>query len=104
MNLKEKIDFEFLKYQLKKKWEAFKTIMFLIWFFGTVALMIQFAIYEKYLLSTCLFGHYFAVFGFLAYNAFGMKKNIKKAWKPLLVMIVGLVIMLVCLLLYFEII
>lgn len=78
MNLKEKIDFEFLKYQLKKKWEAFKTIMFLIWFFGSIALMIMLAENGQYLLSSCLFGHYFAVFGFLACK-FGIKKNIKKA-------------------------
>ena len=104
MNLKEKIDFEFLKYQLKKKWEAFKTKLFMVWFFGSIALMVILAENGQNLLSTCLFGHYFAVFGFLAYNSFGMKKNIKKAWQPLLVMIVGLVIMLVCLLLYFEII
>lgn len=100
MKLGQNIDFELLKIQLKRKWEKFKTKLFIIWFFGSIALMVIFAEYGQNLLSTCIFGHYFAMFGFLAYRFSGSRKP----WQALLFMFVGIAIMAVCLLLYFEII
>ena len=103
MRLGEDIDYEFLKLQLKKKWEKFKSMLFLMWFLGLFALMIILAEYDQNILSTCIFGHYIAVFGFFAY---GLNKNrpLKNKWKSLLAIFVGITIMIVCVLLYFEII
>ncbi len=103
MRLGEDIDYEFLKLQLKKKWEKFKSMLFLMWFFGSIALMVISAEYDQNAISTCIFGHLITVFGFFAY---GLNKNrpLKNKWKSLLAIFVGITIMIVCVLLYFEII
>ena len=65
MKLEEPERYEALVKENKK--ERFKGRLFLIWFVGSIALMLVFAGMQKAALMLSVFGHYFAVFGLMAF-------------------------------------
>lgn len=97
-------DYEFIKEEKKVKFEKIKGILFLIWFATSIILLIYFSETGRTNLTLCLFGHYFAIFGFMAYTSEPSKKRIEEIWMPLLFMFVGTAIMAVSLLCHFGII
>lgn len=103
MKKKEKDDLELIKQEKNEKKAKVTGILFITWFIVTIGLMLYFSYMEQGDLLICLFGHYFAIFGFLAYKAEGAGKKLKDVWPACLFMFVGSVLMIGSLLYHFEI-
>lgn len=90
-----------LKKQNKK--ETLQGILILSWFFGSIALILTFAHMQKIALMLSVFGHYFAVFGLMAFLANKDGETVSKI-VPMIFMLFGLTFMVGCILYQFEII
>lgn len=103
MKRKENDDIELINLEKQKKIENIKGILFLVWFVITIGLMILFADLGYDTLCICIFGHYFAVFGFVAMVS-SNPSHFEEKIVPTIFMLVGITIMIICLLIHFGII
>lgn len=94
---------KYIKLKKQNKKENLKGIAVLIWFIGSIALMLTFAGMQKVALMLSVFGHYFAVFGLMAFLANKEENSLSKL-VPLIFMIFGLTFMVGCILYQFGII
>ena len=93
----------YIKLKNQNKKENLKGIAVLIWFFGSIILMLTFAGMQKVALMLSVFGHYFAVFGFMAFFS-NKEENLLAKLVPCIFMIFGLIFMVGCILYQFGII
>lgn len=101
MKVEDPEKYEKLTKQNKK--ETLQGILILSWFFGSIGLIITFASMQKVALMLSVFGHYFAVFGLMAFIANKDGEPLTRL-VPCIFMIFGMVFMVGCILYQFGII
>ena len=105
MKKKRNSDDKFVMEEKQMKRDRLIGKLFLIWFIATICLMLYFSATEQGKLVICLFGHYIAMFGYMAFNADNNNgKNKEEDWIGIIFMLIGSTIMAVSLLLHFGII
>lgn len=101
--LKQENPEKYMELVKKDKSDKIKSIIFLIWFFTSIILMFVFSSLGKGALTLSVFGHYFAVFGFMAFMSADKPIKLKEEFVPILFMIFGLSFMIGCILYQFGI-